>query len=198
MIAMLTGTIAAQTIDSMVFDVRGVGYEVFCPPGTAGRLRETESGELRVYIYTVVREDAFLLYGFASPEDKRVFERVISVNGVGPRLGLAILGALSPMELFTAVETNDLGALTKVSGIGKKTAQRIILELKSKLDASLLDALAPADAESNTLLNDLRSALQNMGYNAATIDSIVDAVTPKLGEYETFDDLLREAFKLLR
>lgn len=198
MIAHLTGTVLSHSIDSMIVDVSGVGYQVFVPVGTQGRLAEQEDGRVSVHIYTSVREDAIQLFGFASMDEKRVFDKLTSVSGVGPKLALSVLSALEPMELLTAVETNDIKALTNVSGIGKKTAQRLILELKSKFDNFALDQIAPSASAGGQLIEDLRSALGNLGYSAAIIDEVAGLLTPRVSEFNAVDDLLREAFKLLR
>lgn len=199
MIAYLTGQIIHQGIDRVVIDVRGVGYEVFVPVGTQGRLTKSEDdASISLHVYTSVKEDAITLFGFASMDEKRVFERVTSVSGVGPKLGLSILSQFTPSELLIAVEQNDLSAMTKVSGIGKKTGQRLILELKSKFDNFALEAIAPAKGAGGQLIEDLRSALQNLGYNAQLIDDVVTELSGKADQFDSVEDLLREAFKLLR
>jgi Holliday junction DNA helicase RuvA len=198
MIAYLTGKILDHTIDRIIIDVQGVGYEVYVPVGTQGRLEEKEDGTVSVHIFTSVREDAIQLYGFGTRDEKKIFERVTSVSGVGPKLGLAILSSLEPKELFVAVETNDIASLTKVSGIGKKTAQRLILELKSKFDGFALDAISPSDGAGGALIEDLRSALANLGYGNNTIDEVAGQLAGRADDFDTIDDMLREAFKLLR
>jgi len=138
MIAHLRGVIMAQTIDRVILDVHGVGYEVFVPAGTQGRLggksATGEGEEVSVHVFTSVREDAIQLFGFASMDQKKVFEKLTGVSGVGPKLALAVLSTLEPEELVRAVETNDVVALTGVPGVGKKKAQRLILEMKARFD----------------------------------------------------------------
>lgn len=200
MIAYLSGEIIDQSLNSLVLDVNGVGYEVLVPVGTQGRIlaNKREDGRVSVFIYTNVREDAIQLYGFSSRDQKQIFLKVTSVSGVGPKIGLAILSEMETKDLLMAVETNDLKAMTKVSGIGKKTAQRLILELKSKFDGLALDALAPSEGEGGAMIDDLRSALANLGYGGNTVDEVVSELAKRVDEFEAVDDMLREAFKLLR
>lgn len=200
MIAHLRGTILHHTIDRVILDVQGVGYEIWVPTGTQGRLlaQVAEDEVIGVHVYTNVREDALQLFGFASQDEKRVFERLLTVSGIGPKLALAILSALEPLELLKAVETNDLSALTKVSGVGKKTGQRLILELKSKFDDFALEAISPTEGASGGLIEDLRSALQNLGYGEQLIDGVVTELRPRRDEFDGVDEMLREAFKMLR
>ena len=198
MIAYLSGTILDQSIDRVILDVQGVGYEVWVPVGTQGRLESSEDGRVGVHVHTSVREDAIQLFGFGTPDEKRVFEKLLSVSGVGPKLALSVLSTLGPMELLQAVESNDLASLTKVSGVGKRTAQRLILELKSKFDGFALDKLAPSAGVGGKLIEDLRSALQNLGYAPQVIESACDHIAPRADEFEAVEDALREAFKLLR
>jgi holliday junction DNA helicase RuvA len=142
MIAHLTGTLLLADLELIVLDVNGVGYEVHIPAGAAGRLKEDDRGQVALWIHTSVREDAIQLYGFARRDDRRLFRRLTSVNGVGPRTALATLSELSPSEVVRAVASDDIKTFTRVSGIGKKTAQRLILELKNKLDDLAVDATA--------------------------------------------------------
>ncbi len=199
MIAHLSGMILTHTLDRLILDVQGVGYEVFVPIGTQGRLKPREDGRVSVHVHTQVREDAIHLYGFATGDEKIVFERLMTVTGVGAKMALAILSALPPAELFQAVEGNDLKALVGVSGVGKKTAQRLILELKSKFDDMTLDAIAPSAAlKGNKLMDDLKSALKNMGYPPATIDAVVEQLAARAAEFDSVEAMIRESFKLLR
>lgn len=198
MIAMLTGKLAQQGLDRIVIDVQGVGYGVFVPVGTAGRLKPQEDERVTVYIHTHVREDALMLFGFASQEERHVFEKLIGVTGVGAKLALAILSALGPMDLVQAVETNDVKALTNVSGIGKKTAQRLILELKSRIDDFTLDAISPSQSAQSQLTEDLKSALKNMGIDANVIDTLIEQLADDIAANVDIGELIRKAFRLLR
>ena len=198
MIAMLTGKLAQQSLDRIVIDVQGVGYGVFVPIGTTGRLKPQEDERVTVYIHTHVREDALMLFGFASQEERHVFEKLIGVTGVGAKLALAILSALGPMDLVQAVETNDVKALTNVSGIGKKTAQRLILELKSRIDDFTLDAISPSQSAQSQLTEDLKSALKNMGIDANVIDTLIEQLAEDIAANVDIGELIRKAFRLLR
>lgn len=198
MIALLTGKLVQQRLDHIIIDVNGVGYSVFVPMGTQGRLKPQEDERVTVYVHTHVREDALLLFGFASHEEKHVFEKLISVTGVGAKLALAILSALSPGDLVKAVEGNDVKALTNVSGIGKKTAQRLILELKSRIDDFTLEAISPTASAQSQLTEDLKSALKNMGIDPNTIDTLVEQLEADITANTDIGELIRKAFKLLR
>ncbi|RAL23624.1 Holliday junction branch migration protein RuvA [Lujinxingia litoralis] len=198
MIAHLTGHLLTSELDHVILDVRGVGYQVFMPVGHAGKLRPNEAAEVSLWVHTSVREDAIQLYGFASADDRRLFAKLISVSGIGPKIGLAVLSELEPAEVVLAVELDRIDTFTKVSGIGKKTAQRLILELKNALgDFSFERGATPAAAQHSTI-DDLRSALQNLGYPPAMVDDTVDHVAREATGDEPVDVLLRMALKLLR
>src|SRR5262249_20158852 len=146
----LTGEIAESDGDgTLVVDVSGVGYEVLAPLGTAGRLRaETPHGPVTLHVHTHVREDAFQLFGFATLADRAVFRTLLGVSNVGPKIALAVLSALSAAELSRVVARKELGRLTSISGVGKKTAERLLLELRDKLPnvpdaAPRIDGAAP-------------------------------------------------------
>ena len=134
MIGRLVGRIVEESADgSLVLDVRGVGYELIVPLGTVGRAAPDAEGAITLFVHTHVREDAFLLYGFASREDRAVFRQLIGISSIGPKIALNILGALPVAELSAAVHREETAKLTRVPGVGKKTAERIVLELKDKL-----------------------------------------------------------------
>lgn len=198
MIAHLTGELLGHGLDRLIVDVNGVGYEVSVPLGTQGRVKPREDGRVSLHIHTSVREDAIQLFGFATMEEKRTFDKLISVSGVGPKMALSVLSMLTPAELVAALEGNDVKALTKISGVGLKTAQRMILELKGRTDGLTLDAISPTQSPKSALLEDLRSALGNLGYKPETVDPIVEKLREKINDATKVDDLLREAFKLLR
>lgn len=201
MIARLTGTIHPLGLDEVVMDVGGVGYHVHVPVGTAGRVREREDGRVTLLVYTAVREDAIQLFGFATEQEKVVYKKLISVSGVGPKIGLSVLSDLSVGEVVSAVRGDDYITFTRVSGIGKKTAQRLVLELANAFDdlpAHL--ELAPnivAHAKADGVLGDLRSALLNLEYKPATIDQIIGQLDPNAAG-DDLQGLLRQALKLLR
>lgn len=196
MIARLTGAVAERGDDHAVLDVGGVGYLVHLsqlslaalPPGG-------EPTTLRVY--THVREDALELFGFASEDEEAVFRALIHVKGVGPRAAQNILSGIEARELALAVAQGDVARLTKVQGIGKKTAERLVVELKEKLVA-LARAAGPARPRPGAdVLEQLRTALVNLGYKPPQADGAVDALGEGAGG-KRLDELLREALKLLR
>ncbi len=201
MIAMLTGSVARKDGEGVVIDVNGVGYRVRVPMTSLASVGAV--GESTVLeIHTSVREDAIELFGFKSALDRKVFEKLISVNGVGPRLALSVMSALDAPSLIAAVTRGDVASLKAVKGVGKKTAERLILELRDKLSN-----LAPAHAEfaspdasgaaSVVVLDDLHSALSNLGFQDAQAARAIASLRDRADEL-SFDELLREALKLLR
>lgn len=202
MIAHLTGRVISDKLDTIILDVHGVGYRVHVPVGTLGRVKPDAEGRVSLFTYTSVRADAILLFGFANEDIYTLFTKLITVTGVGPKLALAILSGLSPLEFVTAVHTNSVAQLTSISGIGKKTAQRLILELKNSLDDIDLGDISPPAAQNTTgtITDDLRSALLNLGYPPAAVDSTIEKVladtTPD--ENQPIEALLRSALKVLR
>jgi holliday junction DNA helicase RuvA len=181
MIAHLEGTVSAVAPDGAVIDVGGVGLQVTCTPGTLAGLRLGE--RTRVATSLVVREDALSLYGFADSDERNTFELLQTASGVGPRLALAMLAVFSPDGLRRAVATEDLAALMKVPGIGRKGAQRIVLELAGRLGSPgdgtpAAAAVAPAAAAS--WRDQVRTGLVNLGWQAREADLAIAAVEPGL------------------
>lgn len=198
MIARLKGQLHLLSLNSIIVDVNGVGYHVQVPTGTAGRIKADDDGDVSIQIHTSVREDAITLYGFATAEEKRLFTKLTSVSGIGPKLGLAVLSDLSPSEFIRAVRNSDVKALKQVSGIGKKTAQRVILEMKSSVDEFEFAELAPASlGAADGIADDLRSALANLGYADAEVDSVVSAMADDLDDEADLEPLLMDAIKML-
>ena len=201
MIGKLTGLPVADDPPVLTVDVGGVGYEVAVPLGGIGRASK-ESGEVELWVHTVMRSDALELFGFPSELERRVFRQLIAVPNVGPRTALGVLSALPVAELVRAVEAGDLAMLTRVPGVGKKTAERLVLELRGKLPAGgeaastttgPTPALAarPGDAKSR-----LVTALTNMGYRPAEAERAIQSLGPRVGS-EPLSDLLREALAQL-
>ena len=187
MIGSLKGTLARKAPDGILVDVGGVGYEVRVPVSTLSEL-PAEGDPVSLQIYTHVREDAILLFGFAAQTDKKVFITLLGVKGVGPKLALSILSGINADEFSAAVEAEDIALLSRVPGLGKKTANRIVLELKGKLPsagASLVD----------TVSTDSVSALINLGYKRAVAVEAVDMARKK--GLESVEDILRESLKSL-
>jgi len=192
MIARLAGTVLEKHPMRVVIDVGGVGYDVHVPLSSFAAVGDAGS-RLTLRVHTHVREDALVLYGFGSALEQLVFERLIAVSGIGPKLAVALLSGMEPRDLLGAVQRADVARLTGVPGIGKKTAERIVLELKDKL-AAITPAGTPTTPAGPR--EDLVSALLNLGYHRPTAEKAVDRALqdgPDLG----FEQALRAALKLL-
>jgi Holliday junction DNA helicase RuvA len=179
-------------------DVQGVGYEVAVPLSTFYGLPDA-GGDVALRIHTHVREDLIALYGFATVLEQQLFERLIGVSGIGPKIALAALSGIEPAELVRAVRTSDIARLTSIPGIGRKTAERIGLELKDKLPTAAAGAVTataapPAPDETRA---DLLSALVNLGYQRQGAEKAVDAAIAALGPGARFEDTLRDALRRL-
>ena len=204
MIACLRGKLLQKLPDTIVIDVGGVGYEVFFP-ATGRHQLPVEGAELFLHIQTVVREDAFLLYGFVDLEEKAAFLLLTGVSGIGPKLAHAVLGGLSPAELSRAVAGDDIHTLVKLPGVGKKTAERICLELKDKIQfvPSALDVASSSSLpeSSSDLSNDAISALVNLGYPQVRAEEALSAVRrqqgPEAFQAMTLEEMLRQALRAL-
>ena len=198
MIAQLRGRILEKHPNRIITDVNGVGYEVFVPLSTFYGLGEPGS-DVALRIHTHVREDALLLYGFATALEQDLFERLIGVGGIGPKLALAVLSGIEPTELVRAIERGDVARLTAIPGVGKKTSERIVLELKDRLPKAPLTVTGGAAAvEAPLLRDDLLSALINLGYHRPLAEKAVDAAiktTPEGGFELTLKQTLRELAK---
>ncbi|HET8540181.1 MAG TPA: Holliday junction branch migration protein RuvA [Anaeromyxobacter sp.] len=196
MIARLSGTVAEKGADHAVVDVGGVGYLVHLSAVTLASL-PPEGGRATLRTFTNVRQDAIELFGFATEDEEAVFRALIDVKGVGPRAAQNILSGIVARDLARAIAEGDVGRLTKVPGVGKKTAERLVVELKEKL-ALLARAAGPAKAAPGAgALEQLRTALVNLGYRAPQADSAVDALRDG-AEGRALADLVRDALKLLR
>jgi len=203
MIGRLTGRVVAQEPDgAVVLDVGGVGYELAAPLGTLGRARADDAGRVTLWVHTHVREDALALFGFADEVERAAFRALLGVSNVGPKIAVAVLGALPAAELARAVARRDLGALTAVSGIGRKIAERLLLELRDKLPALVASPPAGAGAPSAkaqgpaTGAERLRAALTGMGFRPAEADRAVSSLGERAAS-ASFEELLREALALL-
>ena len=196
MIATLRGAVAEKQPGRMVVDVGGVGYEVLIPLSTYYEVGE-RGADVSLRIHTHVREEALQLFGFLTRLELDLFERLIGVNGVGPRLALAVLSGMEPPALVEAVRASDVARLTGIPGVGRKTAERIALELKDKLPAAALAGESDAGAEAGAggLRNDVISALLNLGYPRPTVERAVGAVL-KRGP-GGFEAALRQALREL-
>lgn len=197
MIAMLTGRIAHKSPDHIILDVHGVGYRVMIPFSTYYELPE-EGGEATLQIHTSVREDAILLYGFRTRLEKSFFQLLISVSGVGPKLARDILSNIQPASLAQALVQSDIQKLSSIPGIGKKTAERLILELKEKigkLDMASVPAAEPRSIPGEELVEDVVSALLNLGYKEPQVRKVLGSLDASRSE--SLEDLLKQALKVL-
>ena len=167
MIGFLRGLLIQKNPQELLLDVGGVGYRVLVPVSTFCRLGE-QGKEAQLLIHTHVREDQFTLYGFLSPLERDLFERLIGVSGVGPKLAISVLSGIEADDLVRAIRANDLARLTRVPGVGKKTAERLILELKDKI--SRFETHSPDAPPESPNRSDLLSALLNLGYSAGEAD----------------------------
>ena len=187
MIARLRGT-PARRADGLVLDVGGVGYLLHATPSV---LRRADSGsELSVETYLHVREDALELYGFAEPAERELFEQLLSVSGIGPKVALAIVSGSTPGELRRAIALEDVARFQVIPGVGKKTAQRVVLELKEKL-GSAIEAPGPSSASSGELV--ARDALVSLGYSILEAERALAEIDPDLPADERVRLALRRA-----
>jgi Holliday junction DNA helicase RuvA len=201
MIGRLTGRVVAQEPEgAIVVDVGGVGYEVFMPLGAAGRAPVDEGGRTTFYVHTHVREEALTLFGFATEADRGAFRTLIGVSSVGPKTALAVLSALPADDLANVIAAKDLAKLTGIPGIGKKTAERLVLELRDRLARSTVATTATAGAppkEGATHPRDLLvGALTRMGYRPAEAERAAAALGPRIAT-DALADLVREALAIL-
>jgi holliday junction DNA helicase RuvA len=209
MIAFVRGKVASVGLDSAVVDVGGIGIEIRATPGTLADLRVDATASVPTSL--VVREESLTLYGFADDDERMVFELLQTASGVGPRLAQAMLAVHRPDDLRRAVASEDLAALTKVPGIGKKGAQRIVLELKDRLGAPAAGAAAAANGAPVTAASDgtaawriqVRGALLGLGWSAREAETALDAVEPlaqeqaEAGTAPEVASLLRAALRTL-
>ena len=195
MIAHLHGRIFDKQPNRIIVDVNGVGYDVAVPLSTFYGLGDA-GADIALRIHTHVREDALLLYGFATRLEQELFERLISVSGIGPKVGLAVLSGIETNELIKAIQRSDLARLTAIPGVGKKTAERIVLELKDRLPlAAHTQPANGASVDPSDLKDDVLSALMNLGYQRALADKAVD--TAIKGAAGDFEQTLRQALREL-
>ena len=194
MIGHLRGQLLRKQPQELLVDVGGVGYRVSIPLSTYYRLGEPGSA-VALHVHTHVREDALALYGFLTPTEQTLFERLMAVSGVGPKLALAILSGIETDELVGALAASDLARLTRIPGVGKKTAERLVLELKDRVK-DLAVPVAPSAAPAGALREDVASALANLGYARADADRALDR-SLKANPEARFEELLRETLRQL-
>ena len=197
MIAFLRGRVLDKHPNRILIDVNGVGYELYVPLSTYYDVGEP-GAEISLRVHTHVREDALQLYGFLTRLEQLLFERLISISGIGPKLAIAVLSGIDSRELVVSVQRADVARLTRIPGIGKKTAERIVLELKDRLGD-----VAPADTSAggqqpgaDRLRDDVVSALENLGYHRPLAEKAVDAARAREGAV-VFEDALKSALREL-
>ncbi len=198
MIAFLRGRVLEKQPNKVIVDVQGVGYEVHVPLSTYYDIGD-EGADVALRVYTHVREDALHLYGFLTDLERQVFERLIAVSGIGPRLAISVLSGVDAQDLIGAVQHGNVARLTGVPGVGKKTAERIVLELKDRLGQLVPAAIAgraPERREGNQLRVDLLSALENLGYHRPQAERAVDAILAA-HPASTLEEALRGALREL-
>jgi len=197
MIGFLRGRIADKQPNKLIVDVQGVGYDVTVPLSTFYDVGD-HGTEITLRIYTHVREDALQLYGFLTDLERQLFERLIGISGIGPKLAIAVLSGIDARELLTSVQRGDVARLTAIPGVGKKTSERIVLELRDRL--SQLPAGAATDTVSadgaDRVRSDLLSALQNLGYHRPQAEKAVDATLQTMSN-PTFEPALKAALREL-
>jgi Holliday junction DNA helicase RuvA len=189
MIAHLRGKLLGKHPNQAIVEAGGVGYDVTISVPTFSDLPAVGT-DVALHIHTHVREDAIALYGFLRPSEKLLFEKLITVSGIGPKLAITILSGMAADEMGAAIRGNDVVRLTRIPGIGRKTAERMVLELRDKLPETP-SAQAPAAALTSTE-EDVLSALVNLGYQRAAAEKAL-ASTAKTGSAKTFDQLFRSA-----
>jgi Holliday junction DNA helicase RuvA len=189
MIAHLRGRLLAKHPNQAVVEAGGVGYDLTISVPTFSELPQAGE-EVALHVHTHVREDAIALFGFMRPREKQLFERLITVSGIGPKLAITILSGMPAEEMVAAIRGNDIGRLTRIPGIGRKTAERMVLELRDKLEA--FGAAAEPAPSTSPVKEDVLSALVNLGYQRAAAERALANAT-KPGQAESFEVLFREA-----
>ena len=205
MIAHLSGTLLSKQATSVILDVAGVGYEVTIPISTFYDLEEV-GGNVQLRIYTHVREDALQLYGFKTLRERELFMRLISVSGIGPRLGITLLSGMSADEMIASIRTNNLARLTLIPGVGRKTAERLVMELRDKvasLSSPELEEELGAESRAGAMVvtedsmrSDVLSALLNLGYQRSAAEKAVTAALDEGGDV-TVESILRRSLRKL-
>ena len=203
MIAHLNGRLLSKEPNSVIVDVSGVGYEVNIPLSTFYEL-ENEGSNVQLRIYTHVKEDALQLYGFRTERERKLFVNFISVSGIGPKLGIALLSGMSADELINSIKTNNLARLTLIPGVGRKTAERLIVDLREKMTAMVA---SQAEEDTGTKSADIPSSeddvrsqalsgLLNLGYQKSAAEKAIDSVLSEDGEI-TVESVLRRGLRKL-
>jgi holliday junction DNA helicase RuvA len=200
MIALISGKIAYKGISHIVVDTQGVGYRIFIPLTTFYELPE-EGQTVTLQVHTHVKQDAILLFGFYTIQERELFQLMLSVSGIGPKMAMNILSGISAHELLQAISSGNLGKLISIPGVGKKMAERLILELKEKVIKKMMAENIPAGdvaaKATEVLREDVLSALVNLGYKSNVAKDAVDRVLQDSGEALAMDQLLKKTLKIL-
>ena len=195
MIGLLTGSIIEKDFSSCLLDVNGVGYEILIPLSTFDRLPLNEGSKVTLYIHTQVREDAITLFGFAEKTEKELFRKLIEVSGVGGKLALNVLSTMPVSSFCAAVTAGDVKALSRINGIGKRTAERLVVELKGRLEGSTGSGIAPL---AGSAAADACAALEQLGFKRDAVNKTVNALLTELPDAErTTENLIRAALMKL-
>ena len=194
MIAHLRGRVLEKNPNRVVIEAGGVGYDVTISVASFSGL-PAEGSEVSLFIHTHVREDALSLYGFLRRDEKRVFERLIGVSGIGPKLAITVLSGIAADALVAALRGNDIAALTRIPGVGKKTAERMVLELRDKLDGF---EAAPTAPPASRMEEDVVSALVNLGYQRGPAEHAAKRALDKAGAAASFEQVFRQTMSLLQ
>jgi holliday junction DNA helicase RuvA len=204
MIAHLSGTLLSKNPNSVIVDVSGVGYEVNIPVSTFYELEDTGTN-VKLRIYTHVKEDALQLYGFKTARERELFINFISVSGIGPKLGIALLSGMSADELIASIKSNNLARLTLIPGVGKKTAERLIVDLREKMAALSTSQLEeetgarPATADGSpedSVRSEALSGLMNLGYQRSAAEKAIDSALAEGGDISV-ESILKRSLKKL-
>src|SRR5689334_20491168 len=194
MIALLRGKLLAKHPNQAIVDINGLGYDVTISIPTYSELPGLGS-EVQLHIHTHVREDALALYGFGRPEEKQLFEKLLTVSGIGPKLAITILSGMAADEMARAIRANDVARLTKIPGIGRKTAERMVLELRDKLPPAGAEAITQIPSLT-AVQEDVLSALTNLGYQRPLAEKAVATVS-RNGKSGPFETMFRDALAVL-
>ena len=198
MIAFLRGRLLVKTPNRAIIECGGVGYDATISVATFTSL-PSEGAEARLHIYTHVREDQIALFGFAEPNEKRLFEKLLTISGIGPKLAITVLSGIDTDRLVTAIRGGDHATLTRIPGIGKKTAERVVLELKDKLDDMAVTSAQPVASSLGPVADDALSAMVNLGYAHPIAQRAIETVLAKdPATANDFEVLFRAAMAAVR
>ena len=198
MIAHLRGLLLNKSPNQIIVECAGVGYQVAISVATFSAL-PGEGVQVALHVYTNVREDQIALFGFAESQEKRLFEKLLTISGIGPKLAITVLSGISSERLVTAIRGGDHATLTRIPGIGKKTAERVVLELKDKLEDMAMPVAAGAMTHHGPAGDDAISALVNLGYQRPVAQKAVEAALARDGELRgDFEGLFRAAMSSMR